>query len=127
MSHRVLVVDDDARLVRIVAMYLGIEGFDVVTAVDAEGALTAIDRQCPDLVILDVMMGGLDGIEACSRIRRNPRTTHLPVIMFSAMSSDDDVERARLAGANHLITKPFNLAGLGAVVRSCIEDTPIAV
>jgi DNA-binding response OmpR family regulator len=127
MSQRVLVVDDDPRLLRVVAMYLGIEGFEVVTAVDGEGALAAIDREYPDLVILDIMMGGLDGIEACCRIRRNPRTAHLPVIMFSAVSSDEEVESARLAGANHLITKPFNLAGLEAVVRSCIEGTPTLV
>jgi DNA-binding response OmpR family regulator len=127
MSKRVLVVDDDPRLVRVVAMYLGLEGFEVVTAIDAEGGLAAIERDSPDLIILDIMMGGLDGIEACSRIRKNPRTAHLPVIMFSAVSSEEEVESARLAGANHLITKPFNLTGLGAVVRSCIEGTPLAV
>jgi hypothetical protein len=59
MNQGVLVVDDDPRLVRVVAMYLGIEGFEVDTAVDAEAALTAIERQCPDLVILDIMMGGM--------------------------------------------------------------------
>jgi len=60
----------------------------------------------------------MDGIEACRRIRANPETQNMPVVMFSALSSDDDIERARLAGANHLITKPFNLVGLGSVVKT---------
>ena len=64
------------------------------------------------------MMPGMDGVEACRRIRSNPATMDIPILMFSALSGDDDVERARLAGANHLITKPFNLVGLGSVVKS---------
>jgi DNA-binding response OmpR family regulator len=127
MSQRVLIVDDDPRLVRVVAMYLSIEGYDVVTATDADAALAEVDKQCPDLVILDIMMVGLDGIEVCTRIRTNPRTAEIPVIMFSAISADHDVERARLAGANHMITKPFNLVGLGALVRSFFADTQVAV
>ncbi len=121
MSGRVLVVDDDPRLLHIVAMYLGIEGYDVAIAGDGEAALTEIEKQRPDLIILDIMMPGLDGIETCLRIRADPTTTDVPVLMFSALSGDDDVERARMAGANHLITKPFNLVGLGSVVRSFFE------
>lgn len=121
MSGRVLVVDDDPRLLHIVAMYLGIEGYDVAIAGDGEAALTEIEKQRPDLIILDIMMPGLDGIQTCLRIRADPTTTDVPVLMFSALSGDDDVERARMAGANHLITKPFNLVGLGSVVRSFFE------
>ncbi|MBV9100217.1 MAG: response regulator [Candidatus Dormibacteraeota bacterium] len=115
---RVLVVDDDPRLLQIVAMYLSIEGYDVATAYNGEDGLAQIALQRPDLVILDVMMPGMDGLEACRRIRNNPETTGIPVLMFSALSGDDDIERARNAGANNMITKPFNLVGLGTVVRS---------
>jgi len=118
---RVLVVDDDPRLLHIVAMYLGIEGYEVATAENGEDGLSEIESTRPDLVVLDIMMPGMDGIEACRRIRTNPETAEVPVVMFSALSSDDDVERARLAGANHLITKPFNLVGLGSVVGSFFE------
>ncbi|MBV8302109.1 MAG: response regulator [Candidatus Dormibacteraeota bacterium] len=117
-NGRILLVDDDPRLVNIVAMYLNIEGYEVDTAQNGAEGLEAIERHVPDLVILDVMMPGMDGLEACKRIRNDPRTHTLPVLMFTALSGEDDVERARLAGANHLITKPFNLVGLGAVVRS---------
>ena len=128
MSRRVLVVDDDPRLLHIVAMYLGIEGYDVALASDGEKALEEIDRQAPDLIILDIMMPGIDGIETCRRIRANAATKEVPVLMFSALSGDDDVERARLAGANHLITKPFNLVGLGSVVKSFFApENPVAV
>jgi CheY-like chemotaxis protein len=97
-------------------------------ASNGEEGLAEVDKQRPDLIILDIMMPGMDGIEACRRIRGNPETADLPVVMFSALSADEDVERARLAGANHLITKPFNLVGLGSVVKSFFSsDNPVAV
>ncbi|MFN2451597.1 MAG: PleD family two-component system response regulator [Candidatus Dormibacteria bacterium] len=126
--HRILVVDDDPRLLHIVAMYLGIEGYDVASASNGEEGLQRVDDHKPELVILDIMMPGMDGVEACRRIRANPETAHIPVLMFSALSGDDDVERARLAGATHLITKPFNLVGLGSVVKSFFgTENPVAV
>ena len=125
-QRRILVVDDDPRLLHIVEMYLGIEGNEVRTASKGEEGLREVDAQRPDLIILDIMMPGMDGLEACRRIRGNPATAEIPVLMFSALSGDDDVERARLAGANHLITKPFNLVGLGSVVRSFFgSDQPV--
>jgi DNA-binding response OmpR family regulator len=128
MSRRVLVVDDDPRLLHIVAMYLGIEGYDVAVAADGEAGLVEIEKQTPDLIILDIMMPGIDGIEACRRIRADPATAEVPILMFSALSGDDDVERARQVGANHLITKPFNLVGLGSVVKSFFaHDNAVSV
>jgi DNA-binding response OmpR family regulator len=128
MSRRVLVVDDDPRLLHIVAMYLGIEGYDVAVAADGAAGLTEIEKQTPDLIILDIMMPGIDGIETCRRIRADPTTAEVPILMFSALSGDDDVERARQVGANHLITKPFNLVGLGSVVKSFFaHDNAVSV
>jgi DNA-binding response OmpR family regulator len=115
---RILIVDDDPRLLHIVAMYLGIEGYEVSTAENGEDGLAKVEARAPDLVILDIMMPGMDGIETCRRIRGHPPTAATPIVMFSALSSDDDIERARVAGANHLITKPFNLVGLGSVVKT---------
>ena len=123
---RILIVDDDPRLLHIVAMYLGIEGYEVSTAENGEDGLAKVEARAPDLVILDIMMPGMDGIEMCRRIRTNPETAAIPVLMFSALSGDEDVERARHAGANHLITKPFNLVGLGSVVKSFFPDDKVA-
>jgi DNA-binding response OmpR family regulator len=123
---RLLVADDDPRLLHIVAMYLGMEGFEVVTAVDGDHAFELAVSQPFDGVILDVMMPGADGIAVCNAIRHHPRTQHLPVLLFTALSAEGDVERAREAGATHMITKPFSLPGLGAVVRASISRTALA-
>ena len=122
-SPRILIADDEPRLLHIVSMFLGMEGYEVLTASDGEEALRVLDEQSVDLAVLDVMMPKLDGIEVCKRIRARPETQDLPVLVFTSLSADADVERARLAGANHLITKPFSLPGLGAVIRNCFERT----
>lgn len=118
MRPCVLVVDDDPRLLQIIEMYLRLEGYDVTTAENGEEALVRLTQQSIALVILDIMMPGMDGVEACRQIRADPATSAIPIVMCSALSADEDVRRARDAGASHMICKPFNLVGLGAVVRS---------
>lgn len=122
----VLVVDDDPRLLQIIEMYLRLEGYAVITAENGEAALEQVRAQEIALVILDVMMPGMDGIEACRRIRADPTTADIPVVMCTALSADEDVRRARDAGASHMVSKPFNLVGLGAVVRSFVGVAPAA-
>ena len=125
---RILLVDDEPRLLRIVAMYLELEGFEVLCATDGEAALVLLATADFDLAILDVMLPGQDGIEVCQRVRSNPRTRMLPVLMFTALSSDVEVERARQAGATHLITKPYNLPGLGSLVKqTLLAPLPAAI
>jgi CheY-like chemotaxis protein len=127
LSRRILVVDDDPRLLHVVSMYLSIEGYDVDTAPNGEEGLQHLEAQRPDLVILDVMMPGIDGLEACRRIKSNPDTRDIPVVLFTALSRTDDVESGRAAGANRFINKPFSLIGLGAVIRSFLaEESPAA-
>jgi DNA-binding response OmpR family regulator len=123
-QQRILLADDEPRLLHVVGLYLSMEGFEVTEASDGSEAIAMLDKDEFDLAILDVMMPGVDGIEVCRHIRSQPRTQTMPVLVFTSLSSDKDVERARLAGANHLITKPFSLPGLGAVVRSCFTDAP---
>lgn len=120
-AARILLADDDPRLLHVVSLYLGMEGYDVTTAEDGDDALEQVLSGRFDIAILDVMMPGSDGIEICKRIRENASTKAMPVLIFTALSTDADAERARLAGATHMITKPFSLPGLGAVVRSCAE------
>jgi DNA-binding response OmpR family regulator len=128
LSRRILVVDDDPRLLHVVAMYLSIEGYDVDTASNGEEGLRLLEQRRPDLVILDVMMPGIDGLEACRRIKSNPETRAIPVVLFTALSRTDDVENGRAAGANRFINKPFSLIGLGAVIRSFLaEDATVSV
>ncbi|MBV8444969.1 MAG: response regulator [Candidatus Dormibacteraeota bacterium] len=123
---RILIADDEPRLVHIVSMYLSMEGFEVAGAADGLEALRLLEREPFDLVLLDVMMPRCDGIEVLRRMRAEPRTRDIPVLVFTSLSGDADVERARLAGANRLITKPFSLPGLGKVIRSSFAKTPVA-
>jgi two-component system response regulator ResD len=123
-QQRILLADDEPRLLHVVGLYLSMEGFEVREVQDGTEALSVLETEQFDLAILDVMMPGVDGIEVCRSIRATPETQSMPVLVFTSLSADADVERARLAGANHLITKPFSLPGLGAVVRSCFENTP---
>ena len=115
---RILVVDDDPCLVQIVSMYLTVEGYEVRSASDGDQALRDMEVFEPQLVLLDVMMSGLDGIATCRAIKQDPRRRHLPVVMFTALTRDTDEIAARGAGADRYIVKPFSLVGLGEVVRS---------
>ncbi|MDQ6848076.1 MAG: response regulator transcription factor [Candidatus Dormibacteraeota bacterium] len=123
---RVLLVDDDARLVHIVGLYLQVQQFDVVTAGSGKEAMGVLSLGLPDLVILDVMMPGIDGISLCRRIRGMPGAERLPIIVFTALSDNEDLTAAREAGADEVITKPFNLTGLGAAVEALLPDTAAA-
>jgi two-component system response regulator MtrA len=119
---RVLLVDDDARLVHIVRLYLQVQQFDVVTANCGEDAMRLLAGGLPDLAICDLMMPGIDGVTLCRQIRALPGGADLPIIVFTALSDTADVEAARAAGANQVITKPFSLTGLGAAVEALLPD-----
>ena len=118
---RVLLVDDDPRLARVVSTYLQLEGYHVGVAADGLAGIELLASEPFDIAFLDVMMPGMDGIEACRRLRSNPATAEIPVVIFTALSSDRDCERARLAGASHLVTKPFGLSGLRNIVESLTQ------
>ena len=86
MSARVLVVDDIPANVRLLEAKLAAEYFDVITADSGAAALELVAEQPPDIVLLDVMMPGMDGFEVCQRIKANPQTLHIPVVMVTALS-----------------------------------------
>jgi DNA-binding response OmpR family regulator len=123
---RVLLVDDDARLVHIVGLYLQVQHFEVITASTGEEAIGLLGLGLPDLAILDVMMPGIDGINLCRRIRAMPGAETLPIIVFTALSDSADLAAAHDAGADEVITKPFNLTGLGAAVEALLPNTATA-
>jgi two-component system, OmpR family, response regulator MprA len=122
LRRRILVVDDDPRLLHVVSMYLRIEGYEVDAEIGGAEGLRCLERARPDLVILDIMMAGIDGLEVCRRIKTDPSTRSIPVLMFTALSGDEDVEKGRAAGADRFINKPFSLVGLSMVIRSYLEE-----
>jgi DNA-binding response OmpR family regulator len=124
---RIAVVDDDPRLRQILQMFLTVQGYDVAIAEDGRRGLEMISNETPDLVILDVMMPGMDGIELCRRLRSIPETKAVPIVIYTALSDEDDVERARAAGANHMLTKPFNLEQFAGIIKALLageDPTP---
>jgi DNA-binding response OmpR family regulator len=120
---RVLLVDDDARLLHIVSLYLESQGFEVLTAATGEAAVVLLEGRLPDLVILDIVLPGLDGLDICRRLRALRGGHHLPILVITALTDSDDVEKAMAAGADRVITKPFNLTGLGAAVVALLPET----
>src|SRR5512144_40722 len=121
MSARVLVVDDVIGNVKLMEARLTAEYFDVVTAMSGAEALAICDRAQCDIVLLDVMMPGMDGFEVCRRLKTNPKTHHIPVIMVTALDQPSDRVRGLEAGADDFLTKPVSDIALIARVRSLVR------
>ncbi len=117
----VLVVDDDATIRRLLQITLETEGFTVSTAGDGvEGLRMAQEAPRPDLVLLDIMMPGMDGLQVCHTLKNDPATQDLPVVLLSAKAQSHDIELGMRVGANDYITKPPDLLDLVARVRSLL-------
>jgi two-component system, cell cycle response regulator len=121
MTARILVVDDIVANVRLLEAKLSAEYFEVVTAMNGLDALEAIQRTKPDIVLLDVMMPGMDGFEVCKRIKGNPQTQHIPVIMVTALDQSEDRVRGLEAGADDFLTKPVNDISLFCRIKSLVR------
>ena len=116
----VLVVDDLAPNVRLLEAVLSPKGFRVATASSGQEALDTLSKECPDVVLLDILMPGMDGYEVCRRIREDPGTAFLPVIMITASGEEEKI-RAIESGADDFVNKPFDQAELLARVRSLVR------
>lgn len=121
MSARVLVVDDIAPNVKLLEAKLTSEYYDVITATSGPQALERVANDTPDIVLLDVMMPGMDGFEVCKRIKSNPATAHVPVVMVTALTDATDRVRGLEAGADDFLSKPVNDVALMARVRSLVR------
>ena len=120
MSARVLVVDDDTALAEMVGIVLRSEGFEPFFCADGAGALDAFHESRPDLVLLDLMLPGMDGIEVCARLREE---TGIPIIMLTAKSDTTDVVKGLESGADDYMVKPFNPKELVARIRTRLRPS----
>ena len=121
MTARVLVVDDILSNVKLLEAKLAAEYFEVLTAYNGEQALARVASDAPDIILLDVMMPGMDGFEVCRRIKSNTKTTHIPVVMVTALDQPSDRVTGLDAGADDFLTKPVDDMSLFARVRSLVR------
>jgi two-component system, OmpR family, response regulator MtrA len=122
MSARILVVDDDTALAEMIGIVLRAEGFEPAFCADGTGAFWAFQTSRPDLVLLDLMLPGKDGIEVCAEIRAE---SGVPIIMLTAKSDTADVVRGLESGADDYVVKPFNPKELVARIRTRLRPTPV--
>ena len=115
MTSRILVVDDDTALAEMIGIVLRTEGFDVVFCADGAAAVETWRAERPDLILLDLMLPGMDGIEICTQVRAE---SGVPIIMLTARTDTADVVRGLESGADDYIVKPFNPKELVARIRT---------
>ncbi|NET53575.1 MAG: response regulator, partial [Merismopedia sp. SIO2A8] len=117
----ILVVDDTPANLEVVTEVLSAERYAVAVAMSGERALTVLETDIPDLILLDVQMPGLDGFETCHRIKANSNTAHIPIIFLTALSDTDSIVKGLSLGAVDYINKPFQEAVLLARVRTHLQ------
>jgi len=120
-GKRVLVVDDDAKTVELVKLYLNRDGYRVLTAYDGVEALCLARESHPDLIVLDLMLPGIDGLEVCRILREE---SEVPIIMLTAKTTDQDKLVGLDLGADDYVTKPFSPRELAARVRAVLRRLP---
>lgn len=121
---RVLVVDDDEVIRQLIAVNLTLEGFEVETAVDGQDCLDRVADVNPDVITLDVMMPRLDGWVTALRLRDEPETRDIRVVLITARAQEDDRQRGHEIGVDAYLTKPFDPSELIRVVRELAEAGP---
>jgi len=120
-GKKVLVVDDDVKTVELVKLYLNRDGYRVLTAYDGNEALTLAREKQPDLIVLDLMLPGINGLEICRILREE---SDVPIIMLTALTTDDDRLTGLDIGADDYVTKPFSPRELAARVRAVLRRLP---
>ncbi len=122
--QKILVCDDDPHIRNIIDFGLEAEGFQVLVGADGPQALTLARSEHPDLVILDVMMPGSDGLEVCRTLKQDPATSQIPVLLLTARAGKADRDLGLAAGADDYITKPFSPPRLVEKVQSVLGVRP---
>jgi two-component system alkaline phosphatase synthesis response regulator PhoP len=120
MNNRILVVEDDPGALRLVSYTLEAEGYEVITATNGLQGLRKAQNDKPDLVVLDVMLPGIDGFEICHRLRADPGTAQLPIMMLSAKAREVDKATGLKVGADDYLPKPADPADIVSHVKALL-------
>ncbi len=126
LRRKILVVDDEPHIVELLVMNLRQNGYDYCTAGDGPGAIAKAIAEKPDLVLLDLMLPGMSGLEVCRLLRQDSRTTRVPVIMLTAKSEESDKVIGLGIGADDYVTKPFGLRELLARIEVALRHSSTA-
>ena len=118
MQKKILIVEDEESLLKLESILLTTKGYLVQGTTTGLAALEAIAEDVPDLILLDVMLPELNGFEVCERLKADPKTRHIPIILLTARKTPEDVSRGEEVGADQYITKPFK----SAMVMETIEQ-----
>src|SRR5688572_12829489 len=121
MAEKILVVDDDVDSLKLIGLMLQRQGYEVTSAGTGGQALVRAEAEQPNLIILDVMMPDMNGLDVCKRLRQNPRTQRIPIIMFTAKTLIDDKVKGFEAGADDYLTKPTHPAELASRVKAILQ------
>jgi len=120
-KEKILVVEDEADILELLTFNLEKEGYQVTGASAGEAGLQAAGEIQPDLILLDLMLPGVDGLEVCRRLKGNHRTVHIPIVMLTAKSEETDIVTGLELGADDYVTKPFSPRVLIARIRSVLR------
>jgi phosphate regulon transcriptional regulator PhoB len=121
MKEKILIVDDEKDIVKMLDYNLKKEGFRTISAYDGEDALDSATRENPNLIILDLMLPGIDGLEVCKTLKKETKTAHIPIIMLTAKAQEADKIVGLELGADDYVTKPFSPRELIARVKAILR------
>ena len=119
---KVLIVDDEEEFLKLLRDALEIRGVEVITAASGVEAGLALATGSPNLILMDIKMPGINGLQACEAIKRNPTTKNLPIIIVSALSDESDIKKAYKAGVLDYFVKPIDIEKLMKRVKEVIPD-----
>ena len=122
MSKKILVIEDDPVVARLMQYTLTKHGYEVQTASNGLEGLRKARQERPDLIILDVMLPGIDGYEICHRLRAEPRTSAIPIMIYSAKGQEDDLAAGQRVGANDYLMKPAEPYEITRMVGRLLEE-----
>jgi CheY-like chemotaxis protein len=120
-GKRILACDDDPLILRLLQVNLEIEDYDVLLAHDGQEACEVAEREHPDLILLDIMMPRMDGLQACKRLKETPELKDIPIVFLSAKAQQEDIDEGLALGASDYLTKPFEPDQLIAVIERLVS------